>query len=177
MKTTLLLATAFCVSFLFSNASQAGVDDAADIDQTLITSFASTEMAKLRIDELSFSDEAAVCKAMRSSLGRFPSVALARTLCKCIVVMQVTGSREKAKDIAYQMMNIVEARGQENDDKAIHRTFDTVTQIFNGSDGHVTPKDVNVCLRSAGGLAKTLSDDGLITMATLIWEQKKDHGE
>lgn len=85
--------------------------------------------------------------------------------------------KESPKDIAYQMMNIVEARGQEEDDKAIYDTFNTVAQIFNGTEGHVTPKDLNIFLRSAGPIAKTLSDDGLISMATVIWEDKKDRGE
>ena len=177
MKTTLLVATAIFASGLSFSSGQTAADTAADTDQTLIKSLDTSEMAKLRIDTLSFSDEAAVCNVMRTSFGRFPSVALARALCKAIVVMQVAGeSREKAKDIAYQMMNIVEARGQK-DDKAIYGTFDTVTKIFNGTGGHVTPKDLNVFLRSAGPMAKTLSDDGLISMATVIWEEKKDRGE
>jgi hypothetical protein len=177
MKATLFIAAAVLVSGLCISSAQTAADEAADTDQTLIRSYEPSEMAKLRIDTLSFTDEAAICKVMRSSLGRFPSVALARALCKAIVVMQVAGdSREKAKDIAYQMMNIVEARGQK-DDKAIYGTFNTVTKIHNGTGGHVTPKDLNVFLRSAGPMAKTLSDDGLISMATLIWEEKKDRGD
>ena len=135
------------------------------------------EMEKLRMNLLSWDDEAAVCKTMRSSIGRFPTVRLARALCKVIIVMQMNGSKDKPKDIAYQMMNIVEARGQERNDKAIYSTFDTVTKIFNGSEGHVTPRDLNVFLRSTGPMAKTLSDEGLMHMAAVIQEDKKGRGE
>jgi hypothetical protein len=53
-----------------------------------------------------------------------------------------------------------------------------VWKIFSGTDGHATPRDLNIKLRSAGARAHTLSDDELISMATtVIWEQKKANGE
>ena len=159
-------------------AADEGADKAADVDQSPLSSCEMSEMAKLRVDVLSYADEAAVCRAMQSGMGRLPSVALARAMCKTIAIMQaVYGDKDSPKDVAYQMMNIVEARGQEKDDKAIHDTFNTVAQIFGGTEGHVTPKDLNICLRSAGPIAKTLNDDFLMNMATLIWEDKKSRGE
>jgi hypothetical protein len=42
------------------------------------------------------------------------------------------------------MMNIVEARGQLHNDTAIADSMETITKIFNGTQGHVTPKDINI---------------------------------
>ena len=170
-----LLILAAAVPTLYGN--EAAADKAADEDQTPLTSFGVAEMAKLRVDALSFTEEVAVCKRMRAALGRFPSVALARGLAKAIVVMQMNGSKDKPDSLAYQMMQIAEARGQLKDDKAIYKTFDTVTKVFNGTRGDVTPRDLNVFLRSAGPMAKTLSEDGLISVATVIWEEKRSGGE
>jgi hypothetical protein len=91
--------------------------------------------------------------------------------------MSIHGFKGSVPDVAYQLMNIVEARGIKNPDR-IMNTFDTVWKIFSGTDGHVTPRDLNIKLRSAGARAHTLSDDELISTATtVIWEQKKANGE
>jgi hypothetical protein len=158
-------------------ASNDAANKAADVNQSALTSCDWQDMEKQRLNILSWTDEADVCTTMQSSLGRFPSVALARELSKAIFVMQASGDTGAPKDIAYQMMNIVEARDQVENDKAIASTFETVTKIFNGTQGHVTPKDLNVNLRSSGPMAKTMSDDGLIGFATIIWEDKKTRGE
>ena len=171
-----LLLTSAAIAFA-AYADQTDKDKAADTDETTLTSFEPEELEKLRVNWLSWDDEAAVCKTMRSSMGRFPTVRLARAMCKAIAGMQLNGNKDKPKDIAYQMMNIIEARGQEKNGKAIYSTFETVMKIFIGSEGHVTPKDLNIFLRSAGPMAKTLSDDGLMSMAALIQEDKKGRGE
>ena len=152
-------------------------DRVADANQSPVTSCDLNTMDNQRLNILSWVDEANVCATMQAALGRPPSVALVRKLSKAISVMQTTGSKDTTKDTAYQMMNIVEARGKENNDKAIDSTFETITKIFSGTQGHVTLKDINIFLRSAGPMAKTLSDDGLISMAAVIWEDKKAHGE
>ncbi|MFO1431195.1 MAG: hypothetical protein U1F76_13815 [Candidatus Competibacteraceae bacterium] len=152
-------------------------DKAADANQSPVISCDWQDMYKQRLNVLSWADEADVCITMQAALGRMPSVALVRKLSKAIFVMQVYGSKETAKDIAYQMMNIVEAREKEKSDKMIDSTFETVTKIFNITQGHVTPKDINILLRSAGPMAKTLSEDGIVSMAAIIWENKKAYGE
>jgi hypothetical protein len=73
-------------------------------------------------------------------------------------------------------MNVVEARGQVANDKAIDGSLEAIQKIFSGSQGHVTPNDLNVFLMSAGPMARTLSDDGLLRMAAVIWEEKKANG-
>lgn len=152
-------------------------DKLADTDQSPVTSCNWENMEKQRINLLSYVDEADVCNTIQSTLGNPPSVALTRRLSKAIFIMQVNGSKDTAKEVAYQIMSVVEARGQTQNEKAIEGSIETVFKIFNGTQGHVTPKDVNVFLRNAGPMAKTLNDDGLIGMAAIIWEEKKAHGE
>ncbi len=152
-------------------------DKAADTNQSPVSSCDWNDMEKLRLNILSWADEADICTTMQATLERLPSVALVRELSKAVFVMQAAGSKDTSKEIAYQMMNIVEARGKENDNAAIDSTFNTVTKVFNGTQGHVTPKDVNVFLRSSGPMAKTLNDDGIMDMAAVMWEDQKSNGE
>ena len=177
------LAVALVATFLLTacdgetDQEREAKDKAADANQSPVTSCDWQDMDKQRLNVLSWADEADVCVTMQATLGRMPSVALVRKLSKAIFVMQVDGSKDTAKDIAYQMMNIVEARGKEKSDKMIDSTFETVTKIFNGTQGHVTPKDINIFLRSSGPMAKTISNDGIMGMAAVIWKYKKAHGE
>ena len=90
-------------------------------------------------------------------------------------LMNIHGLQVSEREIAYQLMNIVEARRITNPDRIL-ATFDTVWKIFDGTDGHVTPSDLNIMLRSSGPMARTLSDDGLISMGAVLWEQKKALG-
>jgi hypothetical protein len=178
MKRIAMLILIFGAVALPASDPTGGLDDqAADADNTPLTSCEPEAMAKLNILLLSWDEEASICKIIRNSIGRSPSVRLSRALCKAIIGMQLNGNKDKPKDIAYQLMNIIEARGQEKNDKSIYSTFETVMKIFIGSEGDVTPKDLNINLRSAGPIAKTLSDDGLMSMAALIQEDKKSRGE
>jgi len=178
-----LAITALVATFLLTacggetDQAREAKDKAADANQSPVTSCDWNNMDKQGLNVLSWADEADVCVTMQATLGRPPSVALVRKLSKAISVMQAAGSKDTTKDTAYQMMNIVEARGKEKDNKAIDSTFETVTKIFNGTQGHVTPRDINIFLRSSGPMAKTISDDGIISMAAIIWEDKKSHGE
>lgn len=151
-------------------------DNLADADQSPVTSCNWSDMEKQRIDILSWVDEGYVCSTLQSAIGHPPTIALTRKLSKVIFVMRAGGIQGSVKDVAYQIMNIVEARGQENNNQEIDGTLETVLKIFNGTQGHVTPSDINLTLRSSGDLAKTISDDGVINMAVLIWEEKKGRG-
>jgi hypothetical protein len=60
----------------------------------------------------------------------------------------------------------------------MYDTFNVVFKIYNGSMGHVTPRDVNMALRAmAPAQAQKISDDGLYTLAAVILEEKKANGE
>jgi hypothetical protein len=74
-------------------------------------------------------------------------------------------------------MNIVEARGQTDKDDAMYDTFNVVFKIYNGSTGHVTPRDVSMALRAiAPEQAQKISDDGLYSLSAVIQEEKKANG-
>jgi hypothetical protein len=152
-------------------------DKLADSNQTPLKSCTWDSVDGLRIKGLSHDDQINVCNTMQSALGRPASVALARKMSNLVFIMQVGGSSDTAKEITYQTMNVIEARGQVDNDKAIDGSMETIAKIFSGSQGHVTPKDLNVFLRSAGPTATTLSDVGLLRMAAVIWEEKKANGE
>lgn len=160
-----------------ANISKEQKEKEMDSDSSPLSSCDWHDMEKQGLNILAWTDEAIVCSTMKATMGRMPSLSLARGLSKVIFVMHGQGKESEPKDIAYQIMMVVEARGKEKDDKAIYSTFDTVFKIFNGSEGHVAPKDLNVFLRNSGPMAKTISDEGLMSMAALIWEDKKKRGE
>jgi len=114
-----------------------------------------------------------MCQTMRASLGRQPSVAEFRYLSKVVEVIRLDGSTEQVNELGYQVMCVVEARG---DASPMHSTFDVVAKVFKGTGGRVTPKDLNVMLRNSGNLAHTMSDESVIYMAAVIWEEKKNAG-
>jgi hypothetical protein len=93
-----------------------------------------------------------------------------------VFIFKVVGSNDSAKEMAHQIMNVVEARGQINDDAAIDESFETIQKIFNTTQGHVTPKDLNVALRGSGLNAHTIDQQGMFTVAAIIWEAKKANG-
>jgi hypothetical protein len=55
-------------------------------------------------------------------------------------------------------------------------TLDIAFKAYTGSNGRVTPKDLNVAVRQSG-LAQTLSDEGLFGLAAMISVQKRNNGE
>lgn len=135
-------------------------------------------MDALDVDMLSHEDEATVCQTIQNSIGHVPSIKIAKELATAMSAMQMKGDKTPIGDQAYQYMNIVEARGQTDNDDAMYDTFNAVFKIYNGSSGHVTPRDVNMALRAmAPGLAQKLNDDGLYTLAAVIQEEKKASGE
>lgn len=152
--------------------------EAAKSAPAVLTSCDTDQMELLDSKMMSWTDSAIVCRTMQLSLGRVPSLKTASMLSKLVALMRVNGDKTEAKEQAYQLMNIVEARSQTGSDEAMEATFDTVWKIWQGSQGHVTPRDINILLRSMGAKgASKLSDDGLITFAVLLQEDKKSRGE
>jgi hypothetical protein len=152
-------------------------DKVADGNQSPVTSCDWNTMEDQRLNRVAWVDEADICSTMQSALGRMPSVALARKLSKVVFIFQVAGSKDSAKEISYQMMNIVEVRGQLQNDAAIADSMETITKIFSGSQGHVTPRDINVVLRGQGVNPRTIDEKGIFTLGAMIWEAKKANGE
>ena len=125
-------------------------------------------MQPLRIQVYSWADSATICTLMERTLGRRPSIASLRMLIKVLILMESNGSKDGFKTNAYQIMNIVEARGQQDNESATASTFETVHKIYSGMQGRVSPMELNVILRSMGPRATGLSDDGLINIAALL---------
>lgn len=141
-----------------------------------ITSCEWGEMPKADVVVFDNSAESHICKTLQNHLGHVPSTQLLRTLLQGVAISQSSGCKDDPKDIAYQMVGIAEARGN-NDDASISNTFNIVTKIAQGWQCRVTAKDINVMLRTSGERAKQLNDDGLESMAAVILEDKKAHGE
>jgi hypothetical protein len=72
-------------------------------------------------------------------------------------------------------MEIVDARGL-SDPGRMKDTLDIAYKAYVGSNGRVTPKDLNVMLRQSG-LGETISDQGLYGLAAMISVEKRNRGE
>ncbi|CAJ0737774.1 hypothetical protein R16034_00843 [Ralstonia edaphis] len=130
-----------------------------------------------RHDMLSISDEVEVCNSMQASEGKLPSVQFFQDMSKAVAAFKIKGSKDDARELSYQLMNVIEARGQSSaDDATKYKTIDMVFKMFNGWNGRITPRDVNVFLRNSGSLAHKLSDDGLIQSMAMVMENKKAAG-
>lgn len=157
------------------DAGRASVAKAPDLPARL----ACTEdgVKPYRHDMLSISDEIEVCNAIQASQGGVPSVQFFQDVSKAVAAFKVKGSKDDAREISYQLMNVIEARGQSGaDDATKFKTIDMVFKMYNGWNGRITPRDVNIFLRNSGPLANTLSDDGLVRSMALVMESKKSVG-
>ncbi|MCO5411224.1 hypothetical protein [Ralstonia mojiangensis] len=129
------------------------------------------------INMISTADEVEVCNAIKASQGDVPSVQFFQDFSKVVVAFKIKGSKEDARELSYQLMNVIEARGKSGtDDATKFNTADVVFRMYDASNGRITPRDVNIFLRNSGPLAHTLSDDGLIESMALVMERKKAVG-
>jgi hypothetical protein len=138
----------------------------------------SAQMDAQGVAHVSWKDAEQICNVMAASLGHQPSIRLLQTMDKMMFGFKLQGFNDSPKEIAYQVMNVIEERGQVNgDDESMIRTMNIIFKCFNGSQGHVTPKDFNINLRAMGSHAADVSDDFLYTMSALIQEDKKSRGQ
>ena len=168
-----LCALTFLSACTPSEANNAALDNSTE----RVASCDTSEMSKAAdgINVLSWREEASICAVASSSLGQMPETGVLRMLLKtAFLIGHENGS--SARDEAYQMMNVVEARGLTAPDR-VKSTLDLAYRVNLVTIGHVTPRDLNVFLRSSGDMAKTLSDEGLTNMASVVWEMKKQNGE
>jgi hypothetical protein len=152
------------------------LDRAADANQTPLKSCTYGGVDKLRMKYLSHNEQIDVCNTMQAALGRPSTVGLTRKMSSLAALMQMAGSKDTAREVTYQTMNVVQARGQIQDNSAIAGSLDTIYKIFSATQGHVTPRDLSILLRSSGPAAQTISDEGLARMAFVLWEEKKANG-
>ena len=123
---------------------------------------------------VSWSDGSKICQLATNSLRRSIPIGVFRHLLKAAGVLNVKGAGEPDK-LAYQLIEIIEARGI-TDPQRMKDTLDIAFKAYTGSNGRVTPKDLNVAVRQSG-LAQTLSDEGLLSLAAMISVEKRNNGE
>jgi hypothetical protein len=152
-------------------------DDPRDHDATAIPDCSTKLVWEKGLAELSTADQVDVCTVAMRSFEHPPSVRLLRRLLKAVTVLTSRFPEHTPKDVAYQIASIIEARGHSGDEHQMASTIDTVFKIATLSDGHVSLTDLNVELRAAGDVARTMSDEGLIGFAALVWEFKRAQGE
>ena len=118
-------------------------------------------------------DASKICKEVEASLLKLPSKTFFRGICTLVALMKVRDTKESYENIAYQIMNVIEIREQ-NDEEAMLETLDTLWTIFNGSNGRVTPKDMNIALRKLKYPAKKMSRRDMFKLGAMIHENKKN---
>lgn len=161
-----------------SNDTPANSQDVVmDTNPSIISSCAYDSVTSVSISTLSYADTAAICKKMATRIGSNPSIQSLRMLSKAVSDMHIQDNQVDVVGTAYQYMRVVESRGQLNDDAAMMKTFDVIFKIYNGTEGRVTPKDLNILLSNMGNGATKLSDDGLINLAALLSVKKQDAGQ
>jgi len=130
------------------------------------------------VASLSSTEAERVCRTMEAALGRLPSVASANKLSKLIFIIRVdNGSDLAPRDIARQVMDVVEARDALTDEARMDETFETLAKIHVTSGGRVSPRDMNIALRAAGPLARTMNQDALFATSFYILQEKKALGQ
>lgn len=111
------------------------VANAAALDETaaIVKSCSFDEMLSVTksVPTVAASDAAAICETITNSLGHKPQMNVLQAALMATSLMSIRGLKASEPEIAYQLMNIVEARGITNPDRTIS-TFDTVLKIFRG---------------------------------------------
>jgi hypothetical protein len=126
------------------------------------------------IDLVSWSDASKVCELAKSSLQLPIPIGVFRFLLNAAGLLHIKGAGE-LDQIAYQIIEIIDARDL-TDPQRMKDTIDIVFKAYTGSNGRVTPKDLNVAIRQSK-MGRTLSDKGLYGVAALISVQKRNKGE
>jgi hypothetical protein len=121
-----------------------------------------------------FSEGMKICELATKSLGQPIPIGGFRTLMKASALFRFQGAGDIDK-IAYQLVELMEARGI-TDPKRMNDTIDIAYKAYNGSNGRVTPKDLNVAVRQSR-FGRKISDDDLLTLAAAISIQKRNRGE
>lgn len=128
------------------------------------------------IPSISAADAGDICQMFVRSLSHKPQEYMLRGLFMVVSLISIRGHVDPEPEIGRQLINIIQVRGITDSDR-MSSTLNTVWKIFEGTGGRVTPRDLISALRSSGRIARTLSDAGLISLATMLWEQKEARGE
>jgi hypothetical protein len=148
--------------------AQAAAAVALDSSSKPVQSCDIDQMQRIATDQkyLSWNEESDICQVVVNRLGTGATEAVLRTMFVGVSAFKLKGDKDDAHETAYELMNLVEARQVESAGR-IKDTLNVAFKLYEMTDGHVTPKDLNVLLRSAGPDAK-LSDDGLVGMGAVL---------
>lgn len=116
-----------------------------------------------------------LCNDMSTKFGIKPTTRALRANAKVASIISLAeGSAGRGNDVVTlgeTLNSIVLKRGQ-TDPAAMFNTFELVLKSYQATNGDIHPEDILYFLASAGPMAKTLSDDGLINMIAVLHTQK-----
>lgn len=95
-----------------------------------------------------------------------------RSIEKGVYLLSSKGYRKgQYNQIAGELVEIIRLRGLYNKPDKWHQTIDLVWRVWTGWNGIIGPDTIIAFLKSSGKAAKTLSDDGLVAMLSLLKQQ------
>ena len=156
----------------FAQDETSALDDSTEPLKSCEWKALSSVMEGIQI--VSWSTGSRICELATNSLGQPIPIGVFRLLLKAAGLLNVKGAGEVDK-VAYQLTEIIEARGI-TDPKRMKDTLEIAFKAYTGSNGRVTPKELNVAVRQSG-MGRTLSDEGLFGLAAMISVQKRNNGE
>jgi hypothetical protein len=120
------------------------------------------------IPTTSHTDFGRICIEMQRTFGAPPPTMLLRAVGKSVAVMRSSGVSGSDVELGRQLIQIAVDRGQTNP-QDIYRTIDLATRIATGVG--ISPNELHKFLQQSGPMAKTLSDDGIVSMTTVMRSQ------
>ncbi|MFY9640502.1 MAG: hypothetical protein WA384_13890 [Rhodomicrobium sp.] len=128
------------------------------------------------IETFTNSQTTVVCREMLRVLEGV-TVEDLKTFEKAVYLLSAKGYKTDAyKQIAAELVDIIRLRGLYDHEPRWKPTIEVVWKSFSAFNGVVTPADVELFLSSAGPMAKTLSDDGLLSMI-IVMKRQYQRGE
>jgi hypothetical protein len=141
-------------------------------DQTPITQCEELP-SSASIEVFSRSETTAICREVLRILEGV-TVDDLRSFEKAAYVLSAKGYEERNyKQITAELVDIIRLRGLYDKRARWQPTIDLVFKSFVAFNGVVTPRDIEQFLGSAGPMAKTLSDDGLLNMIILMKRERQ----
>jgi len=122
---------------------------------------------------ISKADGRSICLTMGAALGHEPSAKTLTMVEKFLFGLRATHAyAETPETFTRQLMTIIAARGQLENESAQIATMNIVAKCYNGSMGRVSIRDIAANLTAAGDAAKGISDDGMFSLCAMIQESK-----
>jgi hypothetical protein len=175
-------AAAVCVALALTGCEETEAEKARnaalDKDLTPVANCETNTMRKVTsgILVVSWGDFSRICELYGKHIGGLIPISVLRKIGLASGLMKVEGLKSEIDQIAYQIISIAEARHIEKPE-AMVTTTEIAWKVFKGSDGRVTPRDLNVALRNSGRAAQTMDDAAIYVMAVMIDRMRRAQGE